>query len=256
MAISLKTAGTWARMVTDGGTVTIPGTPAAGDRMFLFGCWKDFAITVADPSGWTAIGTPFADGTVSAGNGTGSVKVMAWYRDWQSGDANPAIDYSAAPTEGGWVIMLWQKGAGDTWDTPDTVTAPIPASDPFTISATTADALVPDGSVVMALIALRDDSTTITRTATDIDENTSGITWNGDYVESPATHWNSTTGLDMAADLGHRFVTTGMVNADLVVAANPAAAETGAAKWIVQSVTSAPVERVPYYQPMRQLLAH
>src|SRR5688500_2579683 len=100
MAISLKTAGTWARMVTDGGTVAIPGTPAAGDRMFLFGTWKDFAITVANPTNWTPIGTVFADGAIAAGNGTGSMAVMAWYRDWQSGDAAPAIDYSAAPTEG------------------------------------------------------------------------------------------------------------------------------------------------------------
>ena len=177
MAISLKTAGTWARMVTDNGTVAIPGSPVAGDSMFLWGTWKTYTITVANPSGWTPIGTAFADGTTAAGNGSGSVKVMAWYRDWQSGDAAPAIDYSAAPTEGHWVIMLWQKAGGDTWGTPSTVTAAIAAADPFSATSS-ATVTVPDASVVMCLIGLRDDSATIARSTTSIgDDGSPTVTW-------------------------------------------------------------------------------
>jgi hypothetical protein len=235
VAISLKTAGTWARMVTDNGTVAIPGSPAAGDRMFLFGTWKTYTVTVVDPNGWTPIGTVFANGTTNAGNGTGSVDVMAWYRDWQSGDAAPAIDYSAAPTEGHWVIMLWQKAGGDTWGTPSTATGAIASADPFTVDASTT-LIIPDASVVMGLIGLQDDETAIARATDAIDDTGALVTWNGNYVESPATHFNSTTGLDMAGDLGHRLVTTGGAGVTLHMDGDPTNAESGSAKWVVQGL--------------------
>ena len=235
MAISLKTAGTWARMVTDGGSVAIPGTPAAGDRMFLFGSWKDFSVTVATPSGWTLI-DDFSDGSVSATNGGGSVHNAVYYRDWQSGDANPVIDYSAAPTEGHWVIMLWTKAGGDVWSTPTAVHAAIAATDPFSATSS-ATITIPDNSVVMCLVGLRDDSTTLARSTTSIgDDGSPAITWNGNYVESPATHFNSTTGLDMSGDLGHRFVTTGASGVNLTIEGDPVAAESGTATWIVQGL--------------------
>lgn len=239
MALSLKTAGTWARMVTDNGTVAIPGTPAAGDRMFLFGTWKTFSVTVATPSGWTLI-DDFSDGSTAAGNGSGSVHNAVYYRDWQSGDAAPAIDYSAAPTEGHWVIMLWTKAGGDLWGTPTAVHAGIAAADPWTATSS-ATITIADGAVVMSLVGLSDDSTTIARGADDIDDDGSpAITWNGNYVESPATHFTSTTGLDMSGDLGHRFVTTGAAGVNLTTAGNPAAAETGTATWIVQALAVNP----------------
>jgi hypothetical protein len=258
MAISLKTAGTWARLVVDG-TVTIPGSPAAGDRMFLFASWKTYTITVTDPAGWTPIGVEFADGVVDATNGAGSVKVMAWYRDWVTGDAAPTIDWSSDPTEGHVVIQLWTKAAGDMWAAPQTATAAIAAADPFTATASTA-LDIQDGSVVMCLVGLRDDSTTIARTASTAieDDGTPDVTWNGDAVESPATHFNSTTGLDMSGDLNHRFVTTGALGVNLTTTGDPAAAETGAAKWVVQALAPvhlaplavqpnrAPIEAVPY----------
>jgi hypothetical protein len=232
-------------MVTDTGTVAIPGTPASGDRMFLFGTWKTFDVTVADPDGWTPIGTVFADGTTNAGNGTGSVSVMAWYRDWVTGDADPAIDYSAAPTEGHWVIQLWTKAGGDTWDTPTTVTGAISAGDPFTVDAS-ATTTIPDASVVMGLVGLRDDSTTFTRATDALDDTGALVTWNGDYVESPATHYNSTTGLDASGDLGHRFVTTGAAGVTLHMDGDISASESGAAKWVIQGLfTSDPKTATP-----------
>ena len=230
MAISLVATGAWARVVTDLGTVTIPGTPAAGDRMFLFGSWKDWAITVS-VSGWTEI-TSFADGTVNAGNGTGSVKVACWYRDWQVGDLVATLDYSSAPTEGHWVIQNWTKGASEHWSTPTFVTAAVAANDPWSATSSSTITIL-DGSVVFSLVGLRDDSTTIARGADDIDDDgTPTVTWNGNVVESPATHFNSTTGLDMSGDLVHRLVTTGASGVNLTTAGNPAAAETGACLWV------------------------
>lgn len=238
-AVSLKTAGSWARVVADPSSVTIPGSPAAGDRMFLFASWKTYSITCANPSGWTPIGTEYADGAVASGNGTGSIKVMAWYRDWQSGDGNPSLNWSSAPTEAHAVVMLWQKAGGDTWAAPTTVTGAIAAADPFTVNAgSTAD--VPSGSVVMGLIGLRDDSSTMTRATDAIDDTGALITWNGNYAESPATHFTSTTGQDVSGDLGHRFVTTGASGATLHMDGDILAAESGAAKWVIQGL-SAPV---------------
>ena len=238
MAISLKTAGTWARLVVDG-TVTIPGTPASGDRMFLFASWKDFAITITNPAGWIPLGSEFADGSVTAGNGSGSVKVMAWYRDWVSGDSAPTIDWSSDPTEGHVVIMLWQKGASDFWLTPLTVTAAMTNWTTTSQSVSASSTLnVPSGSAVMGLIGIRDDSTTMTRPTNGIDDGGGLITWNGNYVESPATHFNSTTGLDMSGDLGHRLVTTGANDVTLRMTGTISAAETGAGKWVVQGVST------------------
>jgi hypothetical protein len=238
VAISLKTAGTWARNVSDPtGAITIPGTPASGDRMFLFASWKTYSITTAAISGWTQIGTEFADGTTASGNGTGSVKVMAWYRDWQVGDSGPSIDWSAAPTEAHVVVQLWTKDASDTWNAPTTVTAAISAASSWTAVASSTTT-VPNGSVVMGLMGFRDDSATMTRGTTDGIYEDSGITWNGNYVESPATHFSSTTGDDMSGDLGHRLVTTGGVGITLQSNGTLAASETGAAKWVVQSITA------------------
>lgn len=242
MAISLKATGAWARMVTDNGTVALAGgSPASGDRMFLWGAWKDFSITVADPAGWTSIAA-FADGTVSAGNGTGSVKVAAWYRDWVSGDTDPAINYSAEPTEGHWVIQLWTKASNETWDAPTSLSVGFNATDPW--SATAASIDIKDGAVVFELVALRDDSATMARDANTslVDTGPNTVTWNGNIVESPAAHFSSTTGLDMSGDLIHRFVTTGNTVVALGTTGDPVAAETGACLWVHQGVTAAATE--------------
>jgi hypothetical protein len=72
------------------------------------------------------------------------------------------------------------------------------------------------------------------------------VTWNGDYVESPATHFNSTTGLDMSGDLGHRFVTTGASGVTLHMDGDISASESGAAKWVIQGLfTSDPKTATP-----------
>lgn len=236
MAISLKTAGTWAEYTTDLQTVAIPGTPAAGDRMFLWVQWKDQGITLATPSGWNLIsGSNFSDGTVGTGNGLGSMRQSVFYRDWQSGDAAPQLDFSTATgllAEA--VIMLWTKGGGDTWGVPSAASAAWSASaGPQTITDD-ASTNVGDGAVVMAGVAIRDDSATFTRGTTDIDG--SGITWNGNYVESPATHYSTTTGNDHSGDLGHRFVTTG-ASAQLTCSVSAlSASETGSIVWIIQGL--------------------
>lgn len=246
MAVSFRAVGTWAELIADG-AVTIPATPQAGDRMYLFARWKDFSITaqVTSPSGWTKL-TEFTDGSTSSGNGLGSVKVACWYRDWQSGDGNPTVDFSANPTNASVVIMVMSKAGGEVWLTPLAVTAAMTnwTTSSQIVSASSSVA-VPSGGVVMALIGIRDDSSTMTRPTSGIDDSTGAITWNGNYVESPAAHHSTTTGDDGAADLGYRLVTTG-ATATLRMTGTLSAAETGAGLWVVQgSATASPQTPVP-----------
>lgn len=236
MSVQLRVTGTWAELTADG-PVTIPPTPQAGDRMFLYAGWKDFSIT-ASVANWTPALTPFADGSVSAGNGTGSVKVACWYRDWQPGDTDPTIDFSASPDNACAVIMVMQKGTDDVWITPVARTAAM-ANWTTTSQSVSASATVdiPGSSVVMGLIRLRDDSAVMTRPTNGIDDAGGLVTWNGDYVESPAAHHSTTTGFDGAADLGYRLVTTGAAGSTLRLTGTISAAETGAALWVVQGVS-------------------
>jgi hypothetical protein len=202
--------------------------------MYLFARWKDFAVT-ATVANWTEL-VEFADGAVTSGNGTGSVKVACWYRDWQSGDTDPIIDFSASPNNASAVIMVMAKAASDSWLTPVAVTAAMTnwtTTSQTVAASSTANVL--GGGVVMGLIGIRDDTATMTRPTNGIDDVTGAVTWNGNYVESPATHHSTTTGDDGAADLGYRLVSAG-ATATLRMTGTISAAETGAALWVVQGV--------------------
>lgn len=208
--------------------------------MFLFASWKTFSITVADPSGWTPIGTEFADGSVAAGSGTGSVKVMGWYKDYETGDGDPTIDWSANPTEGHVVINVWRRGSAVTWDDPLTATA---AQTSWTTTEQTTEASstvdVKDGAVVMGLHGVRDNSDVFSHPADGIDDSGGAITWEAAYSKSPWAEFNSDVGLDMSGDLGHRIVSSGANGVTLSMTGTLAAADTGAIKWVVQGVTAA-----------------
>lgn len=245
MAASLKATGTWAELTADG-AVTIPGSPASGDRMFVWAVWKAFGTTaqITSPQAWTEI-TEFTDGAVAAGANVGSVKVGSWFRDWVSGDGNPTVDFSVSPAPAFVVCQVWQKSASDTWLTPTFVTQVVTAATPYT-STSSATITITDNAVVFCLVGLRDDSSTWTHdtnTALD-DDGTPTVTWNGNIVEVPSGHGTTTTSNDLAADLLHRFVTTGAAGVNLMTTGTPAAAETGAALWVNQGITLG-VDRTP-----------
>lgn len=233
MAISVPSTSTWAEATADT-SGTIPGSPAAGDRMLLWVVWKDQGVTLATPSGWNLIDT-FSDGSVGSGNGTGSVRQSVFYRDWQSGDAGPTLDFGAGTLLLGVFSQLLRKAGGETWGPPTMVSAAWPSGSSQTVSAS-ASTFVPNGAYVGACIGIRDDSGTFTRAATTGIDVASGITWNGNYVEAPATHFSTTTGNDLSADAGYRLVTTGGT-VTLRVTATIAASETGSIVWIVQALT-------------------
>lgn len=235
MAISLKATGAWVENTAAAPTVTLAGSPAAGDRYYIWSAWKNFATTASMTAAWTEV-TEFTEGSTTAGNGTGSMKVACWYRDWQSGDGDPVLTYSTATNLlAGIVYQLWQKGAGETFRTPTFHTGAKPLANPSTVNATTSGA-VPDGAVVMCMIGFCDDCTTMTRSTTAISASPA-LTWNGNHVESPATHRTSLTGNDGAADLGHRFVTIGHASTTLDTTVDNGGNRSGAILWVVQGVT-------------------
>jgi hypothetical protein len=236
MAVSHRETGSWATYTADG-TVAIPASAASGDRMFVFAAWKDFSVT-ATIADWTEV-TEYADGTVAQGNGTGSMKVGCWYKDHDGSESNPTLDFSAAPNIGAAVMVVMQKGSGETWGTPSFATAPHTwGTSSTTTSATSGTVDVPDSGVVMCIVSQRDDgAVTFTRGTNGVDV-ASGITWNGNYVENPATHFSTTTNNDMAADVGYRLVTTGAAGATLRATGTLGAAETGSILWVVQGATT------------------
>lgn len=230
MAVTHRATGTWTELTADG-AVGIPAGATAGDRMFLFAAWKDFSIT-AQVAGWTEI-TEFADGAVAQGNGTGSMKVGCWYKDHSGSESNPTLDFSASPNIAAACIIVFQLSAGEQWDTPTFVTAALSWTTTSTTTNASSTTTVPDGSVVLNVVGFRDDSATLTRGNSGVDA-ASGVTFNGNYVETPATHHSTTNGNDMAADLGYRLVTTGGSNITLRATGTLSAAETGASLWVLQ----------------------
>lgn len=246
MAITLGGTGAWAEVVADA-TATLVAGGADGTRYFLWVAWKPYTVT-CQVSGWTEI-VEYADGTVAMGAGTGSMKVAVYYRDWVSGITNPTIDFSASPNVAGWVMQRWSGTAGATWDTPLFSRAPwltTPSSN-YYLTANSGAVAVPDGAVVMCALAVR-AATAAMLNATDAIKDTAAlITWNGNYVNSPATLMTTATGNDMAVDLGHRFVTTG-ATATLQGHFQLSGTRTGAMVWIVQGETAgAPSDSAAFF---------
>lgn len=256
MAISERNIGiVWLVVTADTVVPIIGGGAQAGDRMFLFCTWKAFSTTaqITTPSGWTEL-TEFADGSVAAAANLGSVKVGCWYHDWlgDGSETDPTLDFSVAPVPGILGGICLQKGAAETWDTPVFTTAAIAAVNPW--SATGDAALeVAAGDLVMCFVGFRDDSVTMTRPATTA-LDVSGITWDGNYHESPATHGSTTTSNDISADSGYRIATAGSANVAPTAAGTLSAAETGAALWIRQRVTTPGNALPPSMYPLRHLI--
>lgn len=241
MTVSFRAVGSWengSTGLTADEVLAVPAAQVTGDMMLAIGCWKDFSIT-AQISGWTEL-IEIADGTTGTGNGTGSMKIGAWYKEATSDtESDPTLDFSTTTNLlGEGVIIVFSKSL-TYWKTPVYLQAAWTASaGPQTISAgTTVD--VPSGAVVIGIAAIRDDSGTFTRATTAISDASGAITWNGNYVESPATHASTTTGNDMSCDMGYRLVTTGANGVTLRQSIDAlSASETGNLLWIVLSDTN------------------
>lgn len=241
MAPSLKATGAW---TTFNGAIStaasLVGSPSSGNRYYLWVTWKPYATTCS-VAGWTEV-AEYADGTVATNNDVGSVKVACYYRDWVSGDGNPTITWSAIPNIAGYVMQLWQKDPSEEWRTPTFYTAARPAT--ATSSGASMSSASPGGfasgqpGVIFCLAGIRDDAATFNRTTTSIADSNGTVSFNGNYVESPATHMSTTLGTDLAADLGYRLVTSigGSGDVQLTTSMTTTGADTGAVLWVLQGV--------------------
>jgi len=251
MAISARAEGTWA-IITDDVNVAIPAGAQAGDLMVVLAAWKSYLTTCSMiTAGYTEI-TEFADGTIDSGNGTGSMKVGAWYRIHDGSESNPPL-VTANPIIGAVVMIVFQKGADDVWGTPAFATAAIASATNWTATASS-DPGITAGDLLIELVGFRDNSTTMTRSATTALDAT-GITWTTNYVEYPATHADTTTGDDMSADAGYRIASSGTASSAPTGTGTLSASETGSALFIRLRVSAA-AARVPYFTPYPQLLPH
>lgn len=260
MAVSFIASSAWNTSTASSGTANDAGSQAAGDRIFVFASWKDFSITATaaaagDTRPLTEV-TEFADGSVGAGNGVGSMKVGAWYKDWESGDGAVIVTFSSAVNVAGLTMVTLRKSANETWDTPTFATSTIGLNITwFALASSTLT--IANNAIVMELAGFRDDSATMTRdsnTALD-DDGTPAVTWNGNIVESPATHLTTALGGDMAADLIYRLVTTGGAGVNLQATGTLTASETGSCLWVHQGST-VEEDRAPELDVYPQILSH
>jgi len=235
-AISFRAVGSWqiGGTFTTSPTITIPAGATTGDLMVAVASWKDFSVT-ASITGWTEV-TEFADGAVAQGNGTGSMKVAAWYKEHDGSESNPTITWSTTPNISGGTMIVFQKGGSDTWNAPAFATAAISLATNWTATASS-DPGITGGDVVIGLVGFRDDSATMTRGATT-GLDCAGITWAANYVEAPATHGTTTSANDCSMDLGYRIASSGNSSAAPTMAGTLSADETGAALFIRIRVTA------------------
>lgn len=231
MPVSVKATGSWAA-VTSGVTPTLVGSPAVGNRYFVWVVWKPYSTTCS-VEGWTKV-AEYADGSVGSGEGVGSVKVACFYRDWESGMGGPPISFSSTPFGfiAGCLMQLWQKTTAEPWDTPDYRTAPLPLTQAYSINADS-PIDVPNGAAVMAVLGIRNDA------AFGFGQNTLSagpVRWVG--LPSSPQNLSTSTGNDLSARYWHGATDSGGAAVSLALDGQLERPETGAALWVVQDVTA------------------
>ena len=253
MAISLRTAGTWAEDTAASiGPIAMP-THQTGDMLIARVMFKSSTIATdtgsTAASGWTKLGT-FFDGSVNSGNGTGSVRVEVYWKIATS-SSEASIDVSTSnETQAAFVALAYQKAADETWETPVGDGGPDTTADTSKSMTIQSHVSVAAGDLIDFFMGIRDDTT---MTVPDITQT--GVTF-GAVDEQPAAAGSFTTGADCAADGGYRIATAGTSSAAAVVTGTLSTSETGSAWMTRLRVTAAADTRVPYYRPMTQLLAH
>lgn len=220
MAISQRAAGSWAASNATTQTVTIPVGSTAGDMMVMHFARKPFSGTTPTVNqGWTVVGT-HADGSVANGDGVGSVLGGIAYKIHTGSESNPTITWGTTAAPGIAVIVTFQKGAGETWDTPVSIFGNVNNSTSINVTLGS-DPGVTAGDMAIAGFYTRDNSTITTPQLTQ-----TGITY-GTRTEFPATAIATTTSNDMAGDSVYRIASSGTSSAAPVLTASQSAAETG-----------------------------
>ena len=230
MAITPRAVGAWAYAASGSVVVTLP-THATGDMLLVRVAFKSSAVATCVAStatgGWTKAGQ--FTGATNSGNGTGSVNLALFYKEATSAaETNPTITFATAVTQVGRVAVAYQKGAGETWDTPY---VGVGQSGEFT--ATTGPSVVPvsswnvdelAGDLLDFWLATADDTVITNPNVTEANLTMATA------VEYPATAGTDTSGADGAYDGGYRLATAvvgGGATGSPTVSATLSTSETG-----------------------------
>jgi len=231
-AATWKSTGTY--VSGNGGTLTpaIP-TAASGDMMIMSVGAKPYNGAITVNNGWVSIGSA-TDGTVAAAADVGSMKTEFFYKIHTGTETNPTVTLTS-PSVNGAVIIVFQKGASDVWETPvGSGGGDATAGTGFSVTAS-ANPGITSGDMLVGYAAIRSDA----GTQSAIGITATGATV-GAFTEAPAADLATTAGSDMAMSGGYRSVTAGTASAAPVYASTLAAAHTGSA-FIVRLRANTPI---------------
>lgn len=212
MAITPRAVGAWAASNATTQVVTL-ATHVTGDMLIVRCAQKPYsAAPTCATSGWAEVGTAYQNGTTANGNGSGSVKLMAfWKIATSSSETNPTITWNTTSAPGCAVAVTYQKASNEIWSTPVGAgggDATLRTSQTATISSHIA---VESGDLIDFFDIVGDNQTLTVPVITQ-----TGVTYSA-TTEYPATALSSGTSNDIAADGGYRTATSGTSSAAAVV---------------------------------------
>lgn len=204
--------------------------------MLCVGACKAFSVTTAINNGWNKLGTEFHDSSnTAAGVDVGSMSVSAFWKEHTGSESNPTVSHSASPSCSGFLIYVFQKGGGETWDTPVFVGGGDSDATSSAFSVTcNADPGVAAGDAVVFWSAWGSDG--VTPMSVHCTCSQTGITFT--RTEDPATDPETTTGGDMGMCCS-RATVTGTSSAAPVISGTQAANLVGSAGFVRLRVSAA-----------------
>jgi hypothetical protein len=217
MAIGFRASGAWVA-TTANQTVTIPAGTVAGDLMVMFYGTKPFNDVPTINNSWNNAGAA-TDGTVAAGNDTGSMQARIFWKIHTGTETNPTVT-NATNNVSSVVIVSFSKDSLKAWDLAFGGGGDNTAGTGF--SAVTPSLNLATNDWVASFITTRSDAGsvgTFTTTAT-------GMTFSA-FVSQPTTGFTTTSGGDMSARAGYNTITAGTATTAVTVAATLGAAHTG-----------------------------
>lgn len=238
MAISFRAVGTPV-YGTANITALIPAAQLTGDMMLCFYGTKPFGDAPTINQGWASLGYA-TDGTVPADVDVGSMQSrIFWKIATSDAETNPIITNSTNNISTA-VIIVFQKGASDTWATLVGAGGGDATAGTDFSATMSSDVGHTTGDYVAGFACFRSDGATPT-TARNL--TIAGCTL-GTYTQSPVTDPETTSGGDMGMTCGYRSVDSGTSDAAPVMTATLATAHTGSAFWCrLRVITS-----TTYYQ--------
>jgi hypothetical protein len=183
---------------------------------------KPYTTTITDPTGWTLItNTDGTNGTVASGSDVGSIKQIAYYRYWQSGDASPSVAFTGASVGLG-VLIRFRPTAGSTIDTPVGEKGSDVTSGTDYSATMGSDIGITAGDAVAALTTIAGNNSTFgTQTL-----SATGVTF-GTVTENPATEGSTSSGDDLEASGSTALPSAGPSSAAAIVGWTLSIAQTG-----------------------------